>query len=64
MSRQSYYHFILKKVKRNHWSRRNSWLLETKFLGMGPIPMKPNKFYDALLFINDVKPPTFFEKNE
>lgn len=53
---------INKKVKRNHWTKRRWWLLESKFLGMAPIPMKPKRFYDALLFFNDVKPPTFFEE--
>lgn len=53
-----------KKEKKSHWSRQIWWLLETKFLGMAPNPMKPHKFYDALLFLSDVKPPTYFEKNE
>lgn len=51
-----------KKVKRKHWTKRYWWLLETKLLGMGPISMKPKKYYDALLFFNDVKSPTFLEE--
>ncbi|UOE95766.1 erythromycin esterase family protein [Alkalihalobacillus sp. LMS39] len=54
----------LQTKKQQSWMKQHWWLLESKFPGMGPHPMKPQRFYDGLLVFGEVQPPTYYQVHE
>lgn len=54
----------VRKENTSSWQAASWRFLESGITGLGPETLKPEKTYDALMFIRNVNPPSYFEKEE